>query len=45
MKVFEDALKVREEFIKNIVEDAIANDIQSPIGYTSTIVIKPNIIS
>lgn len=45
MAVYEDALKRREEFIKKVVEDAIANDIKSPIGYTSTIVIKPNIIS
>lgn len=45
MKVFEDALKVREEFIKTIVEDAIAANTKSPIGFTNTIVIKPNIIS
>jgi hypothetical protein len=45
MKVFEDALKVREEFIKRIIEEALVADKESPIGFTNTIVIKPNIIS
>lgn len=45
MKTYEDALKRREEFIRNIIEESLAAGQKSPIGYTTTIVIKPNIIS
>ncbi len=45
MSVFKDALKVREKFIKDIVDQSIDAEQKAPISYTKTIFIRPNSIS
>lgn len=43
MSIFKDALKIREKFLKDIIDASLKEGKETPIKYNSTITIKPNI--